>query len=77
MNLAMMYLLDMGKVSFLYPCIMNLLHVLHALIRSFVDKITCIKVCKDSDAIAITIVFISLLDTYPCHRLLHLLSTGY
>ena len=43
MNLAMMYILDMGKVSFLYLCIVNLLHVLHALIRSFVDKITLIK----------------------------------
>ena len=43
MNLAMMYLLDMGKVFFLYLCFVNLLHVLHALIRSFVDKITLIK----------------------------------
>ena len=37
-----MYLLDLGKVSFLYLCIMDLLHVLHALIRSIVDKITLI-----------------------------------
>ena len=37
-----MYLLDMGNESFLYLCIMDLLHVLHALIRSFVDKITLI-----------------------------------
>ena len=42
-NLAMMYRLDMGKVSFLYLCIMNLLHVLHALIRSFLEEINLIK----------------------------------
>jgi hypothetical protein len=42
MNLDMMYLLNKGKVSFLYLCIVNLLHVLHALIRSFVEKITFI-----------------------------------
>ena len=42
MNLAMMYLLDMGKVSFVHLCIMNLLHMLRALIILFVDEITLI-----------------------------------
>ena len=42
MNLFQMCLLDMEKVSFLYLCIMDLLHVLHVLIRSFVDEINLI-----------------------------------
>ena len=56
MNLAMMYPLDMGKVSFLYLCIMNL-----ACVACF-DKIFCRRdhshtFLLDTVVIALNIVF--------------------